>query len=131
MVTRRRVLATDGAVMMAAVGPAAAAGAERSEMYGLIGSMKAQPGQRDALSAILLENAHPLPGCLSYVVAGDPSDPDTVWVTEVWDSADSHRASLGLPAVQDAIARAKPLLAGFGQRTETRPLGGHGLAPAT
>jgi hypothetical protein len=30
--------------------------------------------------------------------------------------------------VQAAIVRAKPLIAGFGNRVETTPLGGHGLA---
>lgn len=99
-------------------------------MYGLIGNARAVPGQREALLAILLEHAGALPGCHSYVVAEDPADPDAIWITEVWDSVDSHRASLALPAVQDAIARARPLLAGFGQRTETRPVGGHGLLPA-
>lgn len=98
-------------------------------MYGVIGSFKAQSGQRGALLAILLENAGAMPGCLSYVVAEDPEEPDTIWVTEVWDSADSHRSSLDLAAVQDAITRARPLLAGFGPRTETRPVGGHGLSP--
>jgi len=96
-------------------------------MYGLIGSLKAQAGQREALLAILLENVDTMPGCHSYVVAEDPEDPDVIWVTEVWDSAGSHRASLALPGVRDAITRAKPLIAGFGQHTETRPIGGHGL----
>ena len=100
-------------------------------MHGLIGSFTAKPGQRDALLAILLENVGVLPGCHSYVVAEDPAEPDRIWITEVWDSAESHRASLALPAVKDAIARAMPLIAGFGQHTETRPIGGHGLPPAT
>lgn len=100
-------------------------------MYGLIGSAKAKPGQRDALLAILLENAGALPGCHSYVVAEDLTDPDAIWITEVWDSAESHKASLALPVVKDAIARAMPLFAGFDQHTRTRPVGGHGLAPAT
>lgn len=96
-------------------------------MYGLIGRMKAQPGQRDALAAILLEGTGAMPGCLSYVVARDPADADALWITEVWDSAESHRASLALPAVQAAIARGRPLIAGFDNRTETEPLGGVGL----
>ena len=96
-------------------------------MYGLIGSFKAVSGQRDALMAILLDNTGDMPGCLSYVVAEDVSDPDAIWITEVWDGAASHKASLALPAVRDAIARAKPLIAGFGQHIETRPVGGHGL----
>lgn len=97
-------------------------------MYGLIGRMKAQPGQRDALAAVLLEGTGAMPGCLSYVVARDPADADALWITEVWDSADSHRASLALPAVQAAIARGRPMIAGFDNRTETEPLGGFGLA---
>lgn len=96
-------------------------------MYGLIGRMKAQPGQRDTLAAILLEGTGDMPGCLSYVIARDTADADALWITEVWDSADSHRASLALPEVQAAIAKGRPLIAGFDNRTETEPLGGFGL----
>ena len=96
-------------------------------MYGLIGKMMVVPGQRDALAAILLEGLGGMPGCLSYVVAKDAADADAIWVTEVWDCQDSHRASLSLPAVQAAIARGRPLIAGFGERFETSPVGGHGL----
>ena len=96
-------------------------------MYGLIGKMTATPGQRDALAAILLDGTGAMPGCLSYIVAADPADADALWITEVWESAESHRASLSLPAVQAAIAKGRPLIAGFSDRTETVPLGGHGL----
>ena len=96
-------------------------------MYGLIGKMKAVPGQRAALASILMEGTATMPGCMAYVIAEDATDPDALWITEVWDSATSHKASLSLPAVQQAIARGKPLIAGFGERFETRPLGGHGL----
>ena len=96
-------------------------------MYGLIGKMLATPGRRDALAALLLEGTREMPGCLSYVVARDSTDADALWITEVWDSQDSHRASLKLPAVQAAIARGRPLIAGFGERFETQPLGGAGL----
>jgi quinol monooxygenase YgiN len=97
-------------------------------MYGLIGKIRATPGHRDQLTAILLESTGDMPGCLSYVVANDPADPDACWITEVWVDQESHEASLSLPVVQDAIARGRPLIAGFGQRFETEPLGGHGLA---
>lgn len=96
-------------------------------MYGLIGKMTAVAGQRDALAAILLESTAAMPGCFSYVIAADPADADALWITEVWDDSASHRASLGLPAVQAAITRAKPLIAGFSNRVETVPLGGYGL----
>jgi len=95
-------------------------------MYGLIGKIRCNPGQRDALAAILLDATTAMPGCKSYVVAADASDPDALWVTEVWDTAEHHKASLSLPQVQDAIGRAKPLIAGFGERFETRPIGGVG-----
>lgn len=97
-------------------------------MYGLIGKIDATPGRRDELIDILLAGVSGMPGCRSYVVARDPSDPDALWVTEVWDSAESHRASLGLPSVQEAIRKGRPLIAGFSERTETEPVGGFGLA---
>lgn len=96
-------------------------------MYGLIGKMSAMTGQRDALIAILLEGVAGMPGCLSYVVAKDRSNEDAIWVTEVWDSQASHKASLSLPSVQQAIARGKPLIASFDQHVETLPVSGHGL----
>ncbi len=96
-------------------------------MYGLIGKIKALPGQRDALIAILLEGVSGMPGCLSYVVAQDPTDADVIWITEVWDNQASHRASLSLPSVREAITRGKPLIAAFDQHSETVPVGGHGI----
>lgn len=97
-------------------------------MYGLIGKMHAQPGTRDELVAILLEAVSGMPGCLSYVVAHDVSDADAIWVSEVWVDEKAHAASLELPSVQGAIDRGRPLIAGFGERFETQPVGGHGLA---
>ena len=96
-------------------------------MYGLIGKMMATPGRRDELAAILLEGLQAMPGLRSYIVANDPADPDALWVTEVWQDKESHANSLLLPSVQDAIARGRPLIAGFAERFETEPLGGHGL----
>ena len=96
-------------------------------MYGLIGKIKAVSGQRDALIAILANEVGGMPGCLSYIVAQDPNDADAIWVTEAWVDEASHQASLSLPAVQAAITRGRPLIAGFEERYETRPMGGHGL----
>ena len=96
-------------------------------MYGLIGKMRTQPGQRDALIAILVGGTGSMPGCLSYIVAKDPSDADGIWITEVWDSKESHKASLALPAVKEAIAKGRPLIAGFDQQIPTEPVGGVGL----
>ena len=97
-------------------------------MYGLIGKFTAHAGQRDALIEVLLASVGDMPGCLSYVVATDPTDDTAVWITEVWDSEASHSASLALPAVKEAIKKAMPLIASFGKGTVTTPIGGHGLA---
>jgi quinol monooxygenase YgiN len=100
-------------------------------MYGLIGTMRAAPGQRDALIDILLDGTAAMPGCLSYVVAVDPADADAIWITEVWDSEASHHASLRLPPVRAAIAKGRPLIASFGKRTVITPVGGLGLPRAS
>jgi quinol monooxygenase YgiN len=100
------------------------------KMHGLIGKMTAVEGKRDELIAILLQGTKEMPGCLSYVVAKDPSDATTIWVTEVWEDQASHKASLSLPAVREAMTKGKPLIAKFDQRVTTEPVGGHGLTPA-
>ena len=111
----------------AALAPSLAAAAGDKTMYGLIGQMKAAPGKRDDLVAILKEGTGAMPGCLSYILALDPTDADAIWITEVWTDKESHAASLKLPSVQAAIAKARPIIAGFGHRFETTPVGGVGL----
>ena len=96
-------------------------------MYGLIGRMIAQPGKRGELAAILVPGEGGMPGCLSYVVAEDPANADALWITEVWIDQAAHRASLQLPDVQAAIAKGRPLIAGFDNRVETNVLGGIGI----
>lgn len=96
-------------------------------MYGLIGQMLAAPGKRDELLAILGESTVGMPGCLSYVIAKDPANADALWITEVWTDKEAHAASLKLPAVQAAIAKARPIIAGLPQHFETEPVAGQGL----
>lgn len=79
-----------------------------------VGSREARPGQRDAVVAILLR---PMPGlaeagCLFYEVGVNEDSPDTVFVCELWESPEAHRASLQLDIVRSAIAEAMPLLTG-------------------
>jgi quinol monooxygenase YgiN len=104
--------------------------AQDTGMYGLIGKFMAVEGQRAALIAILVESVGAMPGCLSYVVAEDTADPNGIWISEVWDRKESHAGSLTLPEVRAAIAKAKPLIAGFGDHVVTRPVGGYGIAAA-
>jgi len=123
-IDRRTML---GATAVATMLPTVAFGAEGTTMYGMLGRMKAQPGKRDELLALLLESSGGMPGCLSYIVAKDAKDPDAIWITEAWDSKEHHDASLKLPQVQAAIAKARPLIAGFDSSAETEPVGGIGL----
>lgn len=97
-------------------------------MYGLIVQIQATLGSRDRLIELLSSANDAMPGCESYVIAKDPDDADAIWITEVWDSAESHGASLALPQVRETIAEARPLIAGFGKRIETEPVGGTGLS---
>ena len=127
-INRRDFIASAGAATVAAAMQKRLLSQGTTNMHGLIVKMKAVPGKRDALIAILLEGVNEMPGCLSYVIAHDPADPNAIWITEVWDSQESHKASLSLPAVQRAISRGKPLIAGFGERFETKPIGGHGIS---
>jgi len=100
-------------------------------MYGLIGKFTAAPGKRDELLSALTDGSEPMPGCLSYVIATDPSDENTIWITEVWDTRENHEASLNIPWVQAAISKAMPLIGGMEQVAETEPVGGHGLDVAS
>lgn len=93
-------------------------------MYGLIGKIKAAPGKRSELIAILTEGTGRMPGNLFYIIAEDMTDPDGIWVTEYWTDKAAHLASLNLPQVQQAIAKGRPLIAGFEARHEVRPVAG-------
>ena len=126
--TRREFVVATAASAVLTARPGLASAEEKKTMYGLIGKIVAAPGKRDDLITILVEGVAGMPGCLSYVVAKDATEEDAIWVTEVWDSQESHAASLSLESVQQAIAKGRPLMAGFGERFETEPVGGHGLA---
>ena len=86
----------------------------------LHGRLGAKPGRRDELLAILEETGQAvmMPGCRLYLVAVDETDPDGVWVTEVWQSEEAHVASLQLETVKRQIARARPLLDPAGIRQQ-------------
>ena len=131
--SRRHFLLTTAATATAAIFGAPAHAQFKAPLmadkYGLIGKMIATPGNRDALIAILLEGTAAMPGCQSYILAADPTDANAIWITEVWDTKASHTASLALPGVRAAIAKGRPLIAGFGERFETVSVGGHGLVP--
>ena len=128
MTRRRPVIARAlGIAIALAAAPVGAAAAAPATLYGMIGQIIVKPGQRAVLARILLDGTDAMPGCLSYVVAEDPGNPDALWVTEVWTDKASHDASLALPRVQAAVAKGRPLIISFGTSVVTTPLGGTGL----
>jgi quinol monooxygenase YgiN len=98
-------------------------------MYGYLGTLRAKPGHRDEVVDILLSGpGHVGPaGCQQYVVGVSESDPDLIFVTEIWQSKEHHDASLQLPEVRAAIASAMPLLTGDFTGQELTVVGGLGL----
>lgn len=93
-----------------------------AELYGRIGQLKAVAGKREELIGYLLEGSAAMSGNLAYIVARDNADADAIWITEVWRDAAAHKASLDLAQVQGAIAKARPILAGFGVSAEITPI---------
>ena len=126
---RREVLTLFGAAVTLGLLSHASYG-ETAEMFGVISKIKSVADQRDALIAVLTEGTSAMPGCLSYVVARDAAEPNAIWVTEIWESRERHQASLSLPSVQQAMAKGRPLIAGFAARFETQPIGGQGVGAA-
>ncbi len=79
-----------------------------------VGTLGTLPGRRDELVVLLTRPSPELAelGCLLYEVGVSDDEPDAVFVSELWESAEAHRASLDLPSVRAAIAEARPLLSG-------------------
>ncbi|MBB3112949.1 quinol monooxygenase YgiN [Paenibacillus phyllosphaerae] len=99
------------------------------QKFSMVAKFTAKAGERDTLANILLEAAHAMhaiPACETYVVHLSETEPDVLWVTEMWTSAEAHAASLAQPETRAAIAQAMPLIAGV-DGTRLRPVGGKGF----
>jgi quinol monooxygenase YgiN len=102
----------------------------RMNTFGLYSKIRTQAGQRDALIAMLLEGANVLQqdaACQLYIVNISATEPDIVWVTEVWRSRADHEACLTREDIKPILMRGRPLIAGF-ERIEIEPIGGKGLS---
>jgi quinol monooxygenase YgiN len=96
--------------------------------FGMFAKVIAKAGQRDAVLELLLAaSRQPMPGCDMYTVNVSPSEPDAVYVYEVWQSQADHDASLKMEGVKALIEKTKPLIAGF-EAVRLDVLGGKGLA---
>jgi quinol monooxygenase YgiN len=83
--------------------------------FASFGGLGAKPGQRDAVVALLTRPNRELAetaGCLLYEVGVNDDQPDTVFVVELWTTAEAHQASLRLASVTAAISEAMPMLSG-------------------
>jgi quinol monooxygenase YgiN len=127
-IRRREVLTAIAASPLMTSASLARTRQEPHAMFGLITKIRATPGAGPRLASILIGASAAMPGCRSYVVAADATGPDALWVTEVWESAELHKASLQLAQVREAMTAGRPLIAGFGDRFQTTPLGGTGIA---
>lgn len=100
-------------------------------MYLLHGKLQAKPNQANELADILLDASKLVStakGCKLYVIGKDENEPNSVYVTEIWDSKDDHDNSLKVEGVRELIMKAMPILDGQptkGQELEI--LGGTGI----
>lgn len=104
---------------------------DNTHFYGLHGKLIASDGKAEELAGILLEASALMSsaeGCRLYVVSMDATNPNEVWVTEIWESREDHANSLQVEGVRELIAKAIPLLDGSPQKgQELQILGGLGL----
>jgi len=99
------------------------------EKFAMYGKLIAHPGKRDELAGILLEAADMLSDnadCELYIVNVSDNDPNAVWVTELWSSAEAHAASLQGADTSELLQRGRKLIAGA-EPLKLQPLGGKGL----
>jgi quinol monooxygenase YgiN len=98
--------------------------------YSLINKLTTKPGKRDEIIKILLESGKAFndnAACILYLVCEDATDPDRIWVIDVWTSKEAHTAALAQPELKPFIAQTIPLLEGMPEQVEVVPAGGKGL----
>ncbi|MGG1397974.1 antibiotic biosynthesis monooxygenase [Bacillus salipaludis] len=98
--------------------------------YGMYVKFTTIQGKSDELLQILLNAAEAMQSldeCEIYIVNKSKSEPEVIWVTEVWANAEAHKRSLLLEESKAMIERAKTLIAGI-EATEILPIGGKGIS---
>ena len=92
--------------------------------------MTARPGQGEALAAKMVAVAEALrdtPGCDLYLINRVVTEPDVIWVTELWRNQEASDTALQSPEAAEAIGEVRELLADGGlERVDLEPLGGAG-----
>ncbi|KWW21297.1 antibiotic biosynthesis monooxygenase [Peribacillus simplex] len=99
--------------------------------FSLFGKFSVQEGERDTMVEILLEAAESMENvneCEIYLVNISETEPNTVFVYEVWSNETAHQASLTLEATQTLIKRAKPIITGMERIGTLQTRGGKGIS---
>ena len=95
-------------------------------MYGLVVKLTSASGRRAELIEVLGgENSYNVSGCLSFIVGEASADEDVLWVTEVWDSEASHKASLNFPLSKPGLPAIETLVAHHEIVAMTKPIQKH------
>ncbi len=124
IIARRTFLGSAALVLLLPTKGWALEDLDHEALYAIIGQMMSAPGKREELIGYLAEGSSAMPGNLVYQIWRDKTDENSIWITEVWQDEASHKASLSLPQVREAIRKARPIIAGFGARAEVEPAGG-------
>ncbi|KRE59320.1 putative quinol monooxygenase [Paenibacillus sp. Soil750] len=98
------------------------------QKFSMVAKLTAKTGEGETLARLLLEagtSAQAIQACEAYVIHISDSEPDTLWVTEIWTSAEAHAEALTQAETRAAITQAMPYIAGV-EGTKLRPLGGKG-----
>jgi quinol monooxygenase YgiN len=80
--------------------------------------------------AFLLEAAESMKTsdeCEIYLVNISESEPNSVYVYEVWSNENAHQASLTLESTQTLISRAKQIITGVEKLSTLQTIGGKGI----
>jgi quinol monooxygenase YgiN len=99
--------------------------------HGIHVRFRALPGRGDELTAALLDGVDSfgdIPECELCLVNRSATDPDAVYVTEVWRSRAEHEAFAAREDVQAFIGLIHALAAEAPEVTYVVPVGGIGLA---
>jgi quinol monooxygenase YgiN len=84
--------------------------------YALINKMTTQTGKREEVIRIMLESGKAFdenPNCLLYLVSKDKSDPDVIWVQDIWTSQEAHSKAMSDSVMKEYVEQAMPLLDGM------------------
>ena len=99
-------------------------------MFGIYTKITAVSGKRQELLDMLLRAAkgmETVESCKFYIVNKSTTEPDAVWVTEIWDAKQSHDASLMDENAKALITQALPLTDKSPEQIVLSPIGGKGL----